>query len=187
MKKLFIYSFLIGLTLTGCADRQEARSPVSRSSGSFLKKSIEISKELIANEEAIFDSIMKENPETQYLTSQKGYWYTYLEKSENEEYLPQAGDLVYFDSEITSVEGDTIYAPGELKTREYMIDKEEIIIGLRDGIKRMKKGEKVQFLFPSHVAYGYLGDKNRIGRNVPIIYNVTLLDIKKQEKTINTN
>src|SRR5690606_16545385 len=187
MKKLFIYSLLLGISLTGCADRQEARKPVSRSSGSFLKKSIEISKELVASEEALFDSIMKRNPDIQYHTSQKGYWYTYLEKSETEEYYPKAGDLVYFDSDIIDIDGDTIYKPGELKTREYMVDKEEIIIGLRDGIKRMKKGEKVQILFPSHVAYGYLGDKKRIGRNVPIIYNVTLLDIKKSEKSTNTN
>src|SRR5690554_3234831 len=112
MKKIFFYFFLIGIALSGCADRQEARQPVSRSSGSFLKKSIEISKELIASEEAIFDSIMKENTEIQYLSSQKGYWYTYLKKSETEDYLPQAGDLVYFDSEITDIEGDTIYGPG---------------------------------------------------------------------------
>ncbi|MFA7446138.1 MAG: gliding motility-associated peptidyl-prolyl isomerase GldI, partial [Flavobacteriaceae bacterium] len=136
MKKLFFYTLLLGISLTGCAERQEARQPVSRSSGSFLKKSIEISKELIASEEALFESVMKENPQTEYLTSQKGYWYVYLKKSQTEDYLPQAGDLVYFDSEITDIQGDTIYATGELETREYMIDKEEIIIGLRDGIKR---------------------------------------------------
>jgi len=119
--------------------------------------------------------------------SQKGYWYTFLEKSEAEDYLPKAGDLVYFDSQITSVSGDSIYRKGELKTREYMVDKEEILIGLRDGLKRLKKGEKAQFLLPSHVAYGYLGDKNRIGMNVPIIYTVTVVDIKKQSEPLKIN
>ena len=181
------FVFLFGVTLTGCADREEARRPVFRSSGSFLKKSVEISRELVADEEEIFDSIMKANPDTEYLLSQKGYWYTFLEKSQTEEYFPQAGDLVYFDSQITSVSGDSIYRKGELKTREYMVDKEEILIGLRDGLKRLKKGEKAQFLLPSHVAYGYLGDKNRIGMNVPIIYTVTVVDIKKQSEPLKIN
>lgn len=179
--KLGIFSLLLTFAV-GCADREEARRPISRASGSFLKKSIEINKGLVAEEEQIFDSIMKSYPEREYLVSRKGYWYTYVEKSESETYLPKAGDLVYFDSEIMSVSGDTIYKSGELKTKEYMVDKEDILIGLRDGIKKMKKGEKIQFLFPSHVAYGYLGDKNRIGMNEPIIYTVSVIDIKKQEE-----
>lgn len=188
MKKLSVFFvFLLGMALTGCADREEARRPVSRSSGSFLKKSVEISKEVVAEEEEIFDSIMKANPDTEYLLSQKGYWYAFIEKSETEDYLPEAGDLVYFDSQITSVYGDSIYRKGELKTREYMVDKEEILIGLRDGLKRLKKGEKAQFLFPSHVAYGYIGDKNRIGMNVPVIYTVTVIDIKKQDEPLKLN
>ena len=165
-----------------CAEREEARRPITHGSGSFLKKSIEIGKELVLEEKEIFDSLIKANSDKEYILSQKGYWYTFVEQSETEEYFPKEGDLVYFDSEIYSVSGDTIYRKGELKTREYMVDKEEIIIGLRDGIKRLKKGEKAQFLFPSHVAYGYIGDKNRIGMNVPIVYTITILDIKKDEK-----
>ena len=64
------------------------------------------------------------------------------------------------------------------KYQNYLVDKQEIMIGLRDGIKLMRKNEKVSFLFPSHIAYGYLGDKNRIGPNVPIICTVTLTDFK---------
>ncbi len=181
MKKILLIS-LVAILICSCADREEPRRPVSHGSGSFLKQSIEIGKELVSEEEEIFDSIMKANPDREYFLSQKGYWYTFLEKSETEQYLPEVGDLVYFDSEIYSVSGDTIYRAGELKTREYMVDKEEIIIGLRDGLKRLKKGEKAQFLFPSHVAYGYVGDKNRIGMNVPIVYTVTILDIKAKEE-----
>jgi len=181
MKKIFLIS-LIGISLLSCADREEARRPVTHGSGSFLKQSIEIGKELVSEEEEIFDSIIKANPDKEYILSQKGYWYTFLEESETENYLPTVGDLVYFDSEIYSVSGDTIYRKGELQTREYMVDKEEIIIGLRDGLKRLKKGEKAQFLFPSHVAYGYIGDKKRIGMNVPIVYTVTILDIKNKEE-----
>jgi hypothetical protein len=51
----------------------------------------------------------------------------------------------------------------------------------------MRKNEKVTFLFPSHIAYGYLGDKNRIDPNVPILCLVTLTDFKPEselQKTI---
>lgn len=173
--------FLFSVFLIGCSVKEEPRKPISHTSGSFLKQSIEIGTEQKEVEEKIFDSIIKANPEKEYHLSQKGYWYIFVEKNNEDNYLPQVGDLVYFDSEVLSVTGDTIYKFGDLPQREYMIDKEEIMVGLRDGIKRMKKNEKVQFLFPSHIAYGYVGDKNRIGMNVPLLYTVKLVDIKKKE------
>ncbi len=47
-------------------------------------------------------------------------------------------------------------------------------MGLRDGIKYMHKDETVTFLFPSHIAYGYHGDNNKIGPNESLMCTVTL-------------
>ena len=62
----------------------------------------------------------------------------------------------------------------ETKPQTYYVDKENIMMGLRDGIKLMKKGEKVTFLFPSHMGYGYHGDDRRIGHNQPLMTTITL-------------
>ena len=47
----------------------------------------------------------------------------------------------------------------KLRTQNYVMDKEELFTGLREGLKLMKPGEIVTFLFPSQKAYGYYGDK----------------------------
>ena len=41
----------------------------------------------------------------------------------------------------------------------------------------MKKGEKITFIFPSQLAYGYYGDGDRIGTDKPLIYQVTIHNI----------
>ena len=38
----------------------------------------------------------------------------------------------------------------------------------------MHKKEKVVFLFPSHIAYGFHGDNKKIGSNQPLLVSVTL-------------
>jgi len=53
------------------------------------------------------------------------------------------------------------------------------MMGLRDAIKIMKKGEEITFLFPSHIGYGYHGDNEEIGTNEPLLCTVKLNDIKK--------
>ena len=47
----------------------------------------------------------------------------------------------------------------------------------------MKKGETITFLFPSHMAYGYHGDNEKIQSNEPLICTVRLNDIKPEEIT----
>ena len=160
--------------------QQQARMPVSRSSGTFMKESVERNKKLVAGEEAQIDSIIKSNPTKEYLASKKGYWYTYELKNETDTLRPKRGDVAFFEYEINDLKGNVIYTALELRPQDYLVDKQEIMIGLRDGIKLMRKNEKVTFLFPSHMAYGYLGDKNRIGPNVPIICTVTLTDFEKE-------
>jgi gliding motility-associated peptidyl-prolyl isomerase len=168
------------LFFLGCS-QQKARKPISQSSGTFLKESAERNKKLIASEESKIDSIIKSNPDSNYISSKKGYWYIYESKNDQDTLRPKKGDVAYFNYEIKDLRGNIIYSELELKPQEYHVDKEQkIIIGLRHGIKLMHKKEKITFLFPSHVAYGYHGDEKRIGANQPIICTLTLNDFKPE-------
>ncbi len=44
----------------------------------------------------------------------------------------------------------------------------------------MHRGEKVNFLFPSHKAYGYRGDTKKIAPNTPLLITVKLNDFKSE-------
>ena len=178
MKK-YTYILIASIVLTSCSQQQEqARKPISHSSGTFIKESIERNKILVASEEKIIDSLIKNDTLKQYIASNKGYWYKYETKVDEGTAFPKRGDITYFDYEIKDLKSRVIYTKLETKPQIYYVDKENIMMGLRDGIKLMKKGETVTFLFPSHMAYGYHGDDKKIGTNEPLICTVTLNDIK---------
>lgn len=184
MRKIkFISALFLAFILLISCKQQQARMPISHSSGEFLKASVERNKKLIKREESKIDAIIKRNPEIKYIASQKGYWYYYETKSDRDTIHPKKGDVACFDYEIKDLDGNVIYSQLELKPQNYVVDKQNILMGLRHGIKLMKKSEKVTFLFPSHMAYGYHGDDRRIGTNEPIICTVTLNDIKNENKT----
>ncbi|HSD14197.1 MAG TPA: gliding motility-associated peptidyl-prolyl isomerase GldI [Flavobacterium sp.] len=179
MKKTYIYGVMLsGLLFACCTQKQEARKPVSHTSGTFMKESIERNKKLINSEETLIKQIIAKDTANTYIASPKGYWYYYDLKSDTETLTPKKGDIANFDYEVTDLSGNVIYTAEELKTQTYVVDKQHIMMGLRDGIKLMKKGEKVTFLFPSHMAYGYHGDNEKIGTNQPVICKVTLNDFK---------
>ena len=87
---------------------------------------------------------------------------------------PKKGDIAYFNLEVKDIKGKIIYSEADLGPQTYYVDKQEIMMGLRDGIKLMHKNETVTFLFPSHIAYGYHGDNKKIGTNQSLICTVTL-------------
>jgi gliding motility-associated peptidyl-prolyl isomerase len=172
--KLSIYTLLFAVLLVSCKQHEEARRPISRSSGSFMKKSADRNKKLVASEEDVIKKIIKSNPKVKYYATRKGYWLSYDEKNLTDTQTPKKGDIAYFNLEIKDIEGKIIYSEAELGPQTYYVDKQDIMMGLRDGIKLMHKNETVTFLFPSHIAYGYHGDNKKIGTNESLICTVTL-------------
>lgn len=172
--KLTIYSLLFAVLLLSCKHPEEARKPISRSSGTFMKKSADRNKKLVANEEEVIKKIIKSNPKVKYYATPKGYWFYYDEKNDSETAAPRKGDIAYFNMEVKDIKGAVIYSDSDLGPQTYYVDKQDIMMGLRDGIKRMHKNETITFLFPSHSAYGYHGDNKKIGPNESLIVTVTL-------------
>ncbi|NNK28825.1 MAG: gliding motility-associated peptidyl-prolyl isomerase GldI [Flavobacteriaceae bacterium] len=179
MKKLVIAMVLL-VTFSACKT-PEARRPISVKTGSFIDQSVERNKKLIAEEHAIIKTLIEADTNTEYLASPNGFWYTYNTKVQAESGTPGFGDLVNFDYDIKDLKGNTIYTQEQLRTQNYAMDQQELFSGLREGLKLMKAGETVTFLFPSQKAYGYYGDSKSIGTNVPLVCQVTVNTITQKE------
>lgn len=167
------------ILLASCS-QQQARRPLTQTSGKFMKESMNRNIKLIANEEALIDSVIRKHPERKYVATPKGYWYYYEMENTKDTLTPKRGDVAYFDYEIADLKGNVIYSEVELKPQTYLVDKQNILMGLRDGIKLMNKNEKVSFLFPSHLGHGYRGDNDRIPPNLPLVVTVSLHDFKPE-------
>jgi gliding motility-associated peptidyl-prolyl isomerase len=172
--KTSTYALLFSLILVSCKQHEEARRPISTASGTFMKKSVDRNKKLVASEEDVIKKIIQSNPKVKYFATRKGYWLSYDERNLTDTATPKRGDIAYYNLEVKDIKGQLIYSEADLGPQTYYVDKQEIMMGLRDGIKLMHKNETVTFLFPSHIAYGYHGDDKKIGPNQSLICTVTL-------------
>ena len=73
--KKITFLALGSVLITSCS-QQQARRPISQTSSEFMKQSVLRNKKLIKGEEGKIDSIIKRNPNIQYVASKKGYWKT---------------------------------------------------------------------------------------------------------------
>lgn len=176
--KTFI-AFGILISFVSCTT-PEPRKPIVQKTSSFLQESIERNKLINKVEEDTFLAYMKSDTINDYITSENGFWYYFNVKNTTTSVLPKTGDEVIFTYQIKDINNEIIYTKEELGQRNYLVDQQELITGLQDGLKLMKEGETVTFLFPSHKAYGYSGYQ-KIKSNEPLIYTVSL------QKIISTN
>ena len=178
----FIYTLAITIlfVISSCQKSQVARKPISQSSGSFMKESVDRNKKLIAGEEEEIARVIRQNKKIKFIASSKGYWYAYATVNPKDSLTPKKGDVALFDYEVKDLKGRIIYSKNELGPQTYFVDKQNIMAGLREGIKLMHRKEKINFLFTSHIAYGYHGDNNKIGTNKPLLCIVTLRDFMSE-------
>jgi gliding motility-associated peptidyl-prolyl isomerase len=159
----------------------EPRKPVQIKSGSFFKASIERSRKLLEAEERKIQDIIKNDSLKHYNQNASGSWFHYLAVNDTTLYTPQTDDLVVMNYDILTLDNDTIYSKEDIGVVTYKVDKQELFQGLRVAVKLLKENERATFLFPSSLAYGYHGDENKIGSNVPLKATITILQIEKQQ------
>jgi gliding motility-associated peptidyl-prolyl isomerase len=180
MKLNVFYFLLILLCFIGCKS-PEARKPITVKTGSFIENSAERNINLNKRENELIDQIIENDSLNDYISSNYGFYYYYNTKVDSISYLPQFGDIINFNYNIKNIDGETIYSKDELKTQNYAMDKEEIFTGLREGLKLLSEGETATFIFPSQKAFGYYGDENKIGTNIPLICKVSVNKITKNQ------
>lgn len=178
-----IVFLLLTLGLLSCGG-PEARRPVKVKTGSFIKASVERNRQLLAAEERMIQDIIAQDSTHTYLSSANGSWYYYEAQNAATDYFPKTDDLVVLTYNVVGFANDTLYTAQEIGPVRYKVDKQELFPGLRNSVKLLKEGETATFLFPSSMAYGYHGDAERIGTNVPIKSTISLLQIIKQTDSI---
>ncbi len=182
MRKLLL-SLLLLFIMVACGE-PEPRKPVQVKSGSFFKESVERSKRILEVETKVIQALIEKDGSNKYLESNNGFWYTYEIKKDSTNYLPKTNDVLLLTYNIMSLKGDTIYRAEDIGLVEHAVDKSQLFPGLRNALKLIRKEEKATFLFPSGQAYGYKGDNNKIGPNLPIKSSVRILEIKKDSSNI---
>jgi len=180
MNRNLLLLIFITVTINACKT-PEPRKPVQHNSGSFISKSVEKNKVIFENEKEQILKILTEN-KIKYYSSDQGFWYYYKVKDTINTIRPVFGDQVTFTYDVKDLFGKTILSNNEIGLQNYIIDQnnQDLVSGIRDGIKLMKKGETITFLFPSYFAYGYYGIIDKLGTNVPVQCTITLKTIKQK-------
>ena len=87
----------------------------------------------------------------------------------------EMGMNIRINYSVSLLDGTLCYTSDKDGAKEFQLGKSQEISGLELGVGLMRVGEKARFIIPPHLAYGLLGDEERIPARSIIVYEVELL------------
>ena len=157
---------------------EEIKDPYSKVKAENQESSIKVNGDMIqVNRDVIDKYIQRHKWEMQ--ETETGLYYMIYSKTTDAEV--NSGDIVEFSFKTSLMNGDVLYDSESTGNRKMKIDMNQEESGLNEGLKLMRKGEKAYFILPPHLAFGVAGDSYKIPPYSVLVYDVEVVDIKKQE------
>lgn len=173
LKLLSLITFI--LFFTEC-DNSKKHQHVSLQDTIDIKSSLEYAnKKLVkTEEEQITDLIHRYG----WKMTETGSGLKYMIYKKSNGIKPKEGNIAVINYIVKLITGDLCYSSKEDGPLEILIGKNNEISGLEEAVLLLHVGERAKCIIPSHLAYGLLGDENKIPKRATLIYDIELIEIK---------
>jgi FKBP-type peptidyl-prolyl cis-trans isomerase FkpA len=183
-KNNLLIIFLLGVMIiffSGCFNNDsslEINTDNDNSKHPILKEPlIKINKNTVRNEEQeISDYISRHNLKDIKKTG-TGLRYQIYYKGKGKKKI-EHNSFVKLNYSVGFLNGNSCYSSAIDGPLTFRMGKAEVETGLEEGVKLLNEGDKAIFIIPYMMAYGILGDGDRIPPGATLVYNVELLKIK---------
>lgn len=94
---------------------------------------------------------------------------------------PVKGDQVMLEYKTRLITGDVVYSSADSGPMEFKVGKGGVPSGLEEGILQLNLGDEAVIILPSHLAFGLLGDQNKIPARATVIYEIKFIKLRKNQ------
>lgn len=136
---------------------------------------IQLNKGWVDKENAEIDNFIKQKKWNMVESSTGLRYMIYHYQAGEKAKLGKVATIAYTEKLL---DGTVIYSSAKNGLKSFVIGHSRMPAGLEEGIILLKVGEKAKFILPSRLAYGLSGDGRKIPPNVPIIFDVELIQLK---------
>jgi len=169
---LWLSIFVISLLAISCGSNEKVKQvdPVA-----FKDPLENANKKLVRSEEQEIEAYISRYGWNMTKTG-TGLRYMIYSKGKGDEV--RKTDLVKLKFKVTLINGSECYNSDKDGIKQLEIGKGGTESGLEEGLLLLHSGDKAKFIIPSHLAYGLLGDENKIPKRATLIYDVELIEVK---------
>lgn len=105
--------------------------------------------------------------------AESGVYYEITRKGNGS--LLQKGEVVQLKYTLSLMDGSKVASSEEDGLKTVIIERSDETVGLQEALKLLHHGDRARLIIPSHLAYGSIGDGDRIPGFAPLIYTLEIL------------
>jgi len=95
--------------------------------------------------------------------------------------VAKAGWEAAFNYETRLLTGKLLYSSDSTGIKKILLGRGEVERGLEEGLLQMRVGDRAKLILPSFLAFGLLGDQDRIPPGAILVYDIQLVDLKQMD------
>lgn len=166
---------MLALLIVLPACRQSTPPPPPQKKKNYEKPLIEANKHVVKTERQHIDDFLRRYKWDMQETG-SGLLYMVYEEGNGEKAVK--GKTAFLNYSLRLITGDVVYSSDQDGLMQFIIGKANVISGLEEGILLLNVGDKAKFIIPSHLAYGLLGDDDKIPGKATLIYDIEFIELK---------
>lgn len=90
----------------------------------------------------------------------------------------QMNNIVTMDYTIHLLDGTLCYKTDSLSHSAVRIGMDNVESGIHEVLLYMSEGDRARVILPSHMAFGFTGDSNKIPQNASLLYDLKILEVR---------
>jgi len=108
--------------------------------------------------------------------TQTGLWYMIYKHGSGAKAVK--GNSITLSYSVSLLDGSLCYSSDSLGLKTFRIGSGHVESGLEEAVLLLHDGDKARLIMPPYLAYGLLGDNNKIPPRSTILYDLTVVQIK---------
>ncbi len=86
------------------------------------------------------------------------------------------GSTVKLEYKCSLLDGTRLYDSASDGIMTFTIGRSDVPAGLNEGVKMLEKGDSAVMILPNHLAYGLLGDDNKVPARSVLVYGIKVIE-----------
>lgn len=92
--------------------------------------------------------------------------------------MARKGQIIELDYTLSLLDGTICYQSSDLGRKRFLVGQGGVEIGLEEAVLHLRQGDRAIVVMPPHLAYGLLGDDNKIPGHAIIRYDLTVVGLE---------
>lgn len=182
MKNFIIYTLTAIILVTqSCNNYRNKKSEPLPDPHTIKEEMIRQNKEWHIIEDELVEAYIRRK-KLKVITTGTGLRYKIYKTADTTKPTATTGDLVTLNYAIYLLENDSLCYSSEGVPETFMVNFDNVESGLHEAMGYLREGEKAKIILPSYLAFGLIGDLDKIPPQSSLLYDVEILKIIKPKK-----